>query len=91
MSNVETVLQERGNRYGSYSKFAECKEGIQRELTSLPNWHKAPATAKQATLMIVDKIIRAFNGDPNYEDNWIDIQGYAKLAQENTRVKTQDD
>lgn len=29
--------------------------------------------------MIQHKIGRVLNGDPNYDDNWIDICGYSKL------------
>ncbi len=32
--------------------------------------------------VIADKIARILNGDPNYKDNWHDIQGYAKLAED---------
>ena len=31
---------------------------------------------------IADKIGRILSGDPNYADNWHDIQGYAKLVED---------
>lgn len=31
---------------------------------------------------IADKIARILNGDPEYRDNWHDIAGYAKLAED---------
>jgi hypothetical protein len=30
--------------------------------------------------MIVHKLARIVNGDPNYGDSWRDIEGYAKLV-----------
>ena len=34
----------------------------------------------EALDMIVHKIARIVNGDPNYSDSWVDIAGYAKLV-----------
>jgi len=30
--------------------------------------------------MVVHKIARILNGDPNYDDSWVDISGYTKLV-----------
>jgi len=30
--------------------------------------------------MIAHKIGRIINGDPDYDDSWVDIAGYAKLV-----------
>ena len=30
--------------------------------------------------MIAHKISRILNGDPNYDDSWVDIAGYAQLV-----------
>lgn len=45
-------------------------------------WNRLSAVQKQALTVICDKLARIISGDPNYDDNWIDIQGYARLAQE---------
>jgi hypothetical protein len=37
---------------------------------------------KQALCVICDKMARIGNGDPFYDDNWHDIQGYAKLVED---------
>ena len=39
-----------------------------------------PTVHREALEMIVHKIARIVNGDPNYIDNWIDICGYSKLV-----------
>lgn len=45
-------------------------------------WDLLTPIAKQALTVIADKIARILNGDPNYADNWHDIQGYAKLVED---------
>ena len=34
----------------------------------------------EAVNMIVNKLARIYNGDPNYSDSWRDIAGYATLV-----------
>lgn len=48
-------------------------------------FHLLRADAQQSIDTILDKIARILNGDPNYLDNWDDIQGYAKLISDRIR------
>jgi hypothetical protein len=43
------------------------------------NWALLSASQKEALEMIAHKIGRILNGDPNYDDSWRDIAGYAEL------------
>ena len=45
-------------------------------------WNRLNDVQAQALEVIADKIARILNGDPNYADNWHDIQGYAKLVED---------
>lgn len=79
--SVEDTLIERGNRYGDFADHAKIAQNIKRGMQckgydSLPDMHR------QALEVIADKIARILNGDPNYKDNWHDIQGYAKLVED---------
>lgn len=76
---IEKTLDERRKRYGDFGTHAYAKEAIVSYLIRLPSWSTADATSRQAAMMIVDKLVRAFNGDNKYADNPHDIQGYAKL------------
>jgi len=38
------------------------------------------ADQKEAVEMIAHKLGRIVNGDPHYDDSWVDIAGYAKLV-----------
>jgi hypothetical protein len=45
-----------------------------------PKWAQLADDQREALDMIVHKIGRILNGDPNYQDSWQDIVGYAKLV-----------
>lgn len=45
-------------------------------------WRALDKVQRQALTVICDKLARIISGDANYDDNWIDIQGYARLVQE---------
>lgn len=45
-------------------------------------WEHLSPVQRQALTVIADKIARILSGDPNYDDNWHDIQGYAKLVED---------
>lgn len=87
-SGIDKVLQERGNRYGDFSDHAQICQDLKviMQNTSVNGWNKLSPVQKQALEVIADKIARILSGDPNYDDNWIDIQGYAKLVQERLPV-----
>jgi hypothetical protein len=92
MPEVNETLNERGARYGDFTDHAELAQEIQRVMQgsrkSGPNgevvhpWPKLDSVKRQALTVIADKIARILSGDPNYTDNWHDIQGYAKLAED---------
>ena len=44
--------------------------------------HRWRADCREAVDMILHKLARVLNGDPNYADNWHDIQCYAKLVEQ---------
>lgn len=82
MTDVNAVLAERGKRYGDFTDHARIAQAIQDAMRKEHNWNKLSDVQRQALTVIADKIARILSGDPNYDDNWIDIQGYAKLAQD---------
>ncbi len=82
MSNVEKTLAERGSRYGDFSDHAAICQKIKRVMMHSPGWNDLNDVQRQALDVIADKIARILSGDPNYADNWHDIQGYAKLVED---------
>lgn len=91
---VSATLDERGKRYGDFTDHARVAQKLQDTLRnhSIPSghgvhttcipWHHLTSVQKQALTVICDKLARIISGDPNYADNWHDIQGYAKLVED---------
>lgn len=81
-SAVDKTLAERGARYGDFEDHAEIAQDLQDVMRATPGWEALSKVQKQALTVIADKQARILSGDPNYADNWHDIQGYAKLVEE---------
>lgn len=77
---IEQTLAERGARYGSFRTHALYVEHFLSAYEDSPNWIGMSSDSKQALRVIADKIARILNGDPEYDDNWRDISGYATLV-----------
>lgn len=85
--SIEKTLQERASRYGDFTVHASIAQNLQCTMHTSPSWERLTDVQKQALTVIADKIARILSGDPNYEDNWHDIQGYAKLAEERLGIR----
>jgi len=79
-SSIEDTLTERGSRYGKFVDHARTTQDLKDHLQMAPSWGQLEADQKEALEMIVHKIARIVNGDPNYHDSWHDISGYATLV-----------
>lgn len=77
---VDTILDERGSRYGSFEEKAVFIQGMKKLMRYTPNWDALSADTREALEMIVHKIGRVTHGDSEYSDNFMDIAGYAKLV-----------
>ena len=80
--SIEQTLAERGNRYGDFATHAGISQSLKEVMVATPQWAEMPTYQREALEMIAHKIARILNGDPNYADNWHDIQGYARLVEE---------
>lgn len=79
-TKIEDTLKERGSRYGEFDTHAQYAERINNVFESSPNWQIMKPDSKEALRIIANKIGRILNGDPEYDDNWHDIAGYATLV-----------
>lgn len=84
MADIESTLAERGQRYGEFADHARICQNLKGVMVydRASNWGKLSNVQKQALEVIADKIARILSGDPDYVDNWHDIQGYAKLVED---------
>ena len=84
---INDTLAERGARYGDFADHARIAQDLQNVMRNaiagvVPGWSHLSPVQKQALTVIADKIARILSGDPNYADNWHDVQGYAKLVED---------
>lgn len=93
-SSVEATLAQRGTRYGDFSDHARLCQRIKTAMMTHTNkdssrgWDRLSDVQRQALDVIADKIARILTGDPDYDDNWHDIQGYAKLVEDRLKKET---
>jgi len=82
MTDINATLAERGSRYGAFDGHAEISQTFKHALWKFAAKREAKLAHDQAEAleMIMHKVARILNGDPNYADNWIDIAGYATLV-----------
>ena len=85
MSDIQSILAERGSRYGRFDAHALVTQRLKQALTSGTNWDFLEPDAKEALEMIVHKMGRILSGDPDYDDSWVDICGYSRLIVDRIR------
>lgn len=81
--NIKDTLADRGTKYGEFTSHADVTQQLKstmHEFKAGSVWDKLEADQKEALEMIQHKIGRILNGDPNYVDSWVDIEGYAHLV-----------
>lgn len=79
IGSTEALIAERGARYGKFKDGAEIMQELKGVMRSVDGWSNLSPSQKEALDMIQHKIGRILNGDPNYDDNWKDVAGYATL------------
>lgn len=84
-NRIDDILAERGSRYGSFKDHARITQQLKAMMMQGQSFRNMTASQWEALEMIAHKIGRIVNGDPNYEDSWDDIAGYAKLVADELR------
>ena len=83
---VDKVLEQRGTVYGDFRHNAQVSQELDMVLQDAYRKRSAnglPQLAlhqREALRVICQKISRIATGNPDYEDNWVDIAGYAELG-----------
>lgn len=80
MTDIKSVLEERGESYGDYKTTAVLSQGMGGMLMLGASYSSASEASKESMQMIVRKLVRLSNGGDKHKDNWVDIIGYAQLA-----------
>ena len=79
--NIDKTLEERGNNYGDFRIHADITVSLKQAVRRGPSWYSMSSDKQEAIDMILHKIARIVNGDPDYKDSWTDIIGYAHLIE----------
>lgn len=85
-SDLTSVLEERQKSHGDFADHARITQRLKAVLTdeiySRMNRGQPNLSAEQqeSLEMIAHKIGRIIAGNPNFEDHWTDIAGYAQIA-----------
>lgn len=80
-SDVDTTLNDRGKRYGEFAEHAALSQHLKAVIHHANNWPLLKPDMKEALDMVMHKVARILNGDPNYADSWHDIAGYVRLVE----------
>ena len=80
MAGLEDILSVRGNLYGDFTDQAILSQALKYRAIPPSTTASWDAYQVEGMEMILHKIARICNGDPNYADSWRDIAGYATLV-----------
>ncbi len=76
------ILEERGATHGDFTENARVSQEIMDVLQTAPSWDELSYVQREALHMFAHKMARIVGGNPNVQDHWDDIGGYARLASE---------
>lgn len=79
-TDLHAVLHDRGQEYGEFIGMAEFAQDLKARIRSAPGAHRLEPHQWESLDMICTKIARIVCGNPQHEDSWTDIAGYAKLV-----------
>lgn len=86
VDKLDNTLVERGARYGDFTTHAMISQQLLDRMKSYDGWQRLDHVKREALTIIIHKIARILNGDPEYKGNWHDIAGYAKLAEDRCQL-----
>ena len=86
---INEILDERGKRYGKFKDHAEISQRLKYVVAGALSRRKGEVAddQREALDMIVHKIARILNGNPDVHDHWHDIAGYATLVASSLEIE----
>lgn len=91
--DIPKINEERDAKYGTFLHNGIVAQKLKEAMRNAPanparrahGWDMLPADIREGLDLIALKISRILTGDPEYLDNWDDIQGYARCVSERIR------
>lgn len=86
-TDVDTVLDERAKDYGKFIEGAEIMQMLKRLVHNYIEARGTPLAfdQREAIDMIIHKLGRIINGNPDKVDHWVDVAGYSTLVADRLR------
>ena len=82
---LKDILNERQMQYGDFLNRSKISQDFKTLIHQGESYRLLKADQREALEMIATKMGRIVNGDPDYLDSWVDIQGYCQLIIDRVR------
>ena len=79
-ASAETLSTNRGATHGEWLVQSKIEADFKLRLRTSPKWSRLEESQQMALEAIQMKISRIVTGNPNFDDHWDDIAGYALLG-----------
>lgn len=79
-NSTDDLRMKRSSTHGDFAIGATLAVDIMELIHDAPNWPDMNPVQKEVVHMIIHKLQRIMTGDPNEDDHWNDIAGYAHLV-----------
>ena len=90
-TDVHHVLHARGKQYGDYETMANVAQALKDTLREAAAAGTVAPYQWESLELICTKMARIVCGNPNHEDSWTDIAGYAKLVADHLKKEHPED
>lgn len=77
---MDGLLAARKSRYGDFADQAALSQALKLDMAAHPKYAALEPAMREALEMVQHKVGRIINGDPFYQDSWVDIIGYSQLV-----------
>lgn len=85
VDSTDDILKKRPATHGEYTENSRATWAIMRAMQAERGWPTLNDMARHSLYMIAHKMARIVTGNPDTEDHWDDIAGYAKLVADRIR------
>ena len=80
MQPTDELLNERGRTHGDFADHAGMTQHLKAVMSRGVRYQDLTPSQRESLDMIVHKIGRILSGNPDLQDHWDDIAGYARLV-----------
>lgn len=80
MADIQEILTERKSQHGDFTDHARITQSLKNVMRVEAGFERLTNIQIEAVDMIFHKIGRILAGNPNHQDHWDDIAGYATLV-----------